>query len=151
MAEYGKEITSEIVSSINSKQSFVNNNTPANKLKVPQKDLLVFFRQLSVILQSGVPLAQGLFLLSENMTNKKFAICIQNIADQLNAGEELSASLCKYPRIFAPITVGLIEAGEAGGAARGEGAQGRQAGELHQGRAHGAPQAWYLRRNLQLP
>ena len=49
------------------------------------------------------------------MTNKKFALCVQNIGEQLNAGEELSSSLNKYPRIFAPITVGLIEAGEAGG------------------------------------
>ncbi len=40
------------------------------KLKVPQADLLVFFRQLSVILKSGVPLAQGLELLSENVPNK---------------------------------------------------------------------------------
>lgn len=114
MAEYGKQISNEITTTYNSRQGALN-NTPANKLKVPEKDLLVFFRQLSVILQSGVPLAQGLFLLSENMTNKKFAICVQNIGNQLNAGEELSASLSKYPRIFAPITVGLIEAGEAGG------------------------------------
>ncbi len=114
MAEYGKQISNEITTTYNSRQGALI-NTPANKLKVPEKDLLVFFRQLSVILQSGVPLAQGLFLLSENMTNKKFAICVQNIGNQLNAGEELSASLSKYPRIFAPITVGLIEAGEAGG------------------------------------
>ena len=45
-------------------------NQPApGKLKVPQKDLLVFFRQLSVILESGVALAQGMILIAENMTN----------------------------------------------------------------------------------
>ena len=115
MAEYGKKIEPVSNNNFNSNQSLFSSNTPANKLKVPKKDLLVFFRQLSVILQSGVPLAQGLFLLSENMTNKKFALCVQNIGEQLNAGEELSSSLNKYPRIFAPITVGLIEAGEAGG------------------------------------
>ena len=47
-----------------------------------------------------------------------------NIGNQLNAGEELSASLSKYPRIFAPITVGLIEAGEAGGAGGAGGGSG---------------------------
>ena len=46
--------------------------SPKN-LTVPQKDLLVFFRQLAVILQSGVPLAQGLLLIADNMTNKHFA------------------------------------------------------------------------------
>ena len=85
------------------------------RLKVPQKDLLIFFRQLAVILQSGVPLAQGLELLASNMTNLQLAACISQIALRLNAGEELSSCLSKYPRVFRPMTVGLIEAGEAGG------------------------------------
>ena len=84
-------------------------------LKVPQKDLLVFFRQLAVVIQSGVPLAQGLDLLAENMRNKKLADCVSRIAARLSAGEDLSSSLRKYPKVFAPITIGLIEAGEAGG------------------------------------
>ena len=88
---------------------------PPQQVKVPQKDLLVFFRQLSVILQSGVSLAQGLTLIAENMTNKKLAHCVQRIAARLSAGEELSLSLRQYPKVFAPITVGLIEAGETGG------------------------------------
>jgi len=85
------------------------------RLKVPQKDLLILFSQLAVILQSGVPLAQGLELLSSNMTNPKLAACITQIALRLNAGEELSSCLRQYPRVFKPIMVGLIEAGEAGG------------------------------------
>tara|TARA_B100000073_G_scaffold347843_1_gene363595 strand:- start:160 stop:1326 length:1167 start_codon:yes stop_codon:yes gene_type:complete len=88
---------------------------PDRKLKVPQNDLLVFFRQMSVMLTSGVPLAQGLELLAENMTNKKFGSCIFDISKKLGSGEELSTCLNSYPRIFEPITVGLIEAGEAGG------------------------------------
>jgi len=84
-------------------------------LKVPQKDLLVFFRQLAVILQSGVSLAQGLVLIAENMNNKKLAHCVLRISGRLSAGEELSLSLRQYPKVFQPITVGLIEAGEAGG------------------------------------
>ena len=84
-------------------------------VKVPQKDLLVFFRQLAVVLQSGVPLAQGMVLLAENMNNQKLSTCVIRIASRLSAGEELSSSLRQYPKLFAPITVGLIEAGEAGG------------------------------------
>ena len=91
------------------------NQPPPAKLKVPQKDLLVFFRQLSVILESGVALAQGMILIAENMTNVKLAYCVQTIAFQLNAGEELSSSLRQYPKVFEPIAIGLIEAGEAGG------------------------------------
>ena len=85
------------------------------RLKVPQKDLLVFFRQLAVILQSGVPLAQGLILIAENMTNENLSQCVQRISSRLSAGEELSLSLRQYPKVFEPLTIGLIEAGEAGG------------------------------------
>ena len=93
---------------------FSSQPSPKN-LTIPQKDLLVFFRQLAVILQSGVPLAQGLLLIADNMTNKRFAGCVQHIAARLSAGEELSLSLRLYPKVFEPLAVGLIEAGEAGG------------------------------------
>ena len=93
---------------------FSSQPSPKN-LKIPQKDLLVFFRQLAVILQSGVPLAQGLLLIADNMTNQRFAGCVQHIAARLSAGEELSLSLKIYPKVFEPLAVGLIEAGEAGG------------------------------------
>ena len=93
---------------------FSSQPSPKN-LTVPQKDLLVFFRQLAVILQSGVPLAQGLLLIADNMSNQRFAGCIQHIAARLSAGEELSLSLQLYPKVFEPLAIGLIEAGEAGG------------------------------------
>jgi len=85
------------------------------RLKIPQKDLLMFFRQLAVILQSGVPLAQGMVLIAENMTNEKLSHCVKRVSARLSAGEELSISLRQYPKVFEPLTVGLIEAGEAGG------------------------------------
>lgn len=87
---------------------------PAN-LKIPQKDLLMFFRQLAVILQSGVPLAQGMILIAENMTNPKLGHCVRRISARLSAGDELSLSLRQYPKVFESLTVGLIEAGEVGG------------------------------------
>ena len=88
---------------------------PDTKLKVPQSDLLVFFRQMSVMLKSGVPLSQALELLAENMTNKAFGANIFDVSKRLGSGEELSSSLRVYSRIFSPIMIGLIEAGEAGG------------------------------------
>ncbi len=124
MAEYGKSITVQknikkapplkVFGIVFGEESYLDYD-PDSKLKVPQDDLLVFFRQMAVMLKSGVPLSQGLELLAENMTNKKFGACIFDISKKLNSGEELSSCLTSYPRIFAPITVGLIEAGEAGG------------------------------------
>tara|TARA_S200000501_G_scaffold186709_1_gene175595 strand:+ start:653 stop:1816 length:1164 start_codon:yes stop_codon:yes gene_type:complete len=88
---------------------------PNSKLKVPQNDLLIFFRQMSVMLKSGVALSQALELLAENMTNKEFGANIFDVSKRLGSGEELSTCLGNYPRIFSPIMIGLIEAGEAGG------------------------------------
>ena len=128
MATYGTQPQSKAQSSgmnntsVGRKQSngglftdLFNSQPSPKNLTVPQKDLLVFFRQLAVILQSGVPLAQGLLLIADNMTNKHFAGCVQHIAARLSAGEELSLSLRLYPKVFEPLAVGLIEAGEAGG------------------------------------
>ena len=128
MATYGAQPQSsaQATGRSNSSSGINQNNTglfadllssqPSPKnLKIPQKDLLVFFRQLAVILQSGVPLAQGLLLIADNMTNQRFAGCVQHIAARLSAGEELSLSLKIYPKVFEPLAVGLIEAGEAGG------------------------------------
>jgi len=100
--------------SINAGGLFNKHPVPA-QLSVPQKDLLVFFRQLSVILQSGVAIAQGMVLIAENMTNRKLAHAVQTIAGRLTAGEELSTTLRQYPKVFKPIAIGLIEAGETGG------------------------------------
>ena len=122
MAEYGAYLPgksrtqqAEELSLISSTKRRREKQPPPAKLTVPQKDLVVFFRQLSVILQSGIPLAQGLVLIAENMTNPKLAYCVERIAARLGAGDELSSVLKQYPKVFKPIMIGLIEAGEAGG------------------------------------
>ena len=116
MAEYGKRIDSdkENISfgkgSKNSQKEFFgltllpSNNLPSKKFKVPLNLKLIFFRQLSVILESGVTLSQGLELLAENIPNKQFGICIQKIATDLSTGLDLSLALKEYPRIFDQIT-----------------------------------------------
>ena len=124
MAEYGSSVETKkivkrqpplVVFGFSFGETSYLDYEPDRKLKVKQNDLLVFFRQMAVMLRSGVPLSQGLELLAENMTNKQFGACIFDISKKLGGGEDLSSCLSSYPRIFAPITVGLIEAGEAGG------------------------------------
>ena len=116
MPSYGKQYNISDSQIKGSKSKDISNVKFSSKnITVPQKDLLIFFRQLAVIIQSGVPLAQGIELLSENTKNEKFASLQLQISFRLQSGEELSNCLKKYPKVFAPITVGLIEAGEAGG------------------------------------
>lgn len=113
MPSYGKQKKVQKSPSFSNRKNNIR-FSPKN-FKVPQKDLLIFFRQLAVILQSGVPLAQGIELLSENTKNEKFAYLQLQIAARLSAGEELSNCLKKYPKVFTSMTTGLIQAGEAGG------------------------------------
>ena len=115
MAEYNRadlkndinkdKFEKESNSASNSFFSISSSNKPNKKLKISLSLKLVFFRQLSVILQSGLPLTQGLDLLSENLSNKKFAFCIKDISSQLGTGVELSNDFKQYPKIFDPILV----------------------------------------------
>ena len=117
MPSYGskKPISDRKVKNPQRNRPNTNIKFSSKNLSVPKKDLLIFFRQLSVILQSGVPLAQGIELLSENTKNKQFSALQHQLASRLSSGEELSICLKKYPKVFPEITIGLIEAGEAGG------------------------------------
>lgn len=92
-----------------------NRSVPPEKLKVKAGEMAVFLRQLAVILQTGIPLAQGLTLLGENLQNPQFRQAILQISDRLSSGTELSTALSAYPKTFKPIMVGLIKAGEFGG------------------------------------
>ena len=69
------------------------------KLTVPQKDLLVFFRQLAVILQSGVPLAQGLLLIAENMTNQRSCYGIETPTRDWRTSQDEGRGLQSFKRI----------------------------------------------------
>ena len=89
---------------------FSSQPSPKN-LKIPQKDLLVFFRQLAVILQSGVPLAQGLLLIADNMTNQRLQVA-STFAARLH-GRRTLIKFEDIPKVFEPLLDSL--AGEAGG------------------------------------
>ena len=121
MAPYGKQV--EAAKPAKKKEGsdktlweiLTSKEVSPRRLSVPVKQQMVFFRQLAVIMQSGVPIAQGLVLLSENMTNAQFSGCISTVAQRLSAGEQISTCLRMYPKVFKPITIGMIEAGEVGG------------------------------------
>lgn len=81
---------------------------------VPFKDLLFFTKQLSVLLKSGVPLAQSLELLSEQFTGKLKSIII-SLKDSVKEGKSLAEGLSDYPKTFSNIYIQLVKAGEATG------------------------------------
>ena len=83
--------------------------------KVPVKDIAVFFRQFSVMIDAGLPLVQCLEILAANQENQVFQKCLTGVRQSVEGGSTLSNSMRQYPKIFDDLTTNMIEAGEAGG------------------------------------
>lgn len=83
--------------------------------KVPVKDIAVFFRQFSVMIDAGLPLVQCLEILAANQDNQVFQKCLTGVRQSVEGGTTLSNAMRQYPKIFDDLTTNMIEAGEAGG------------------------------------
>src|SRR5262245_12431296 len=83
--------------------------------KVPTKDLAVFFRQFSVMIDAGLPLVQCLEILAANQENQVFSKALTGVRTTVEGGATLSNAMRQYPKIFDDLTTNMIEAGEAGG------------------------------------
>ena len=83
--------------------------------KVPVKDIAVFFRQFSVMIDAGLPLVQCLEILAANQENQIFQKCLTGVRQSVEGGSTLSNAMRQYPKIFDDLTTNMIEAGEAGG------------------------------------
>jgi type IV pilus assembly protein PilC len=79
------------------------------------KDVAVFTRQFSVMIDSGVPLVQCLEILAETQENKKFALAIKGVKSEVEAGNNLAASMKNYSTVFDDLYTNMVAAGEAGG------------------------------------
>lgn len=82
--------------------------------KIENKTKIIFTKQLSVLLKSGVPLLKALELLVEQF-EKKFKRILINIKDGVKSGESLASQLKKYPKVFSNVYVQLVRAGEVSG------------------------------------
>jgi type IV pilus assembly protein PilC len=83
--------------------------------KVEEKDISIFFRQLSTMINAGLPLVQC-FEMSEKGTDKKALIeLLRGVREELESGTPMGESLRKYPKDFDRLTCALVEAGEQGG------------------------------------
>lgn len=78
-------------------------------------DLILFCRQCYSLSKSGVPIIRGLKLLGESCRNRRFAEVIENMANDLEAGRDLSTAMSRYPKVFSPLFVNIIRVGETSG------------------------------------
>jgi type IV pilus assembly protein PilC len=82
---------------------------------VPPKDLAVFTRQFSVMIDAGLPLVQCLEILGNQQENKTFAKILQHTRMDVESGSTLADAMRKHPKAFDELFVNMIAAGEAGG------------------------------------
>jgi len=84
-----------------------------NRVKV--KDVAVMTRQLSSLLNAGIPLVESIEALTEQLENAKLKAILTEVREEVVAGAKLSDSLGKHPNIFGDLYVNMINAGEASG------------------------------------
>jgi type IV pilus assembly protein PilC len=82
---------------------------------VKAKELAIFTRQFSVMIDAGLPLVQCLEILASQQENKFFQKVLTNTRGQVEGGATLSAAMRSSPKVFDPLYVNMVEAGETGG------------------------------------
>ncbi len=82
---------------------------------VSTRDLVVFTRQLSTMIDAGLPLVRALDIIASQHPNQKFKQIITSVKEDVEAGSTFSDSLAKHPKVFSNLYTQLIKAGEAGG------------------------------------
>lgn len=90
-------------------------NFPTFGSGVDSKELAVFTRQFSVMIDAGLPLVQCLEILAGQQENKTFQKVLTGVRSSVEAGTTLSAAMKEHEKIFDPLYYNMVEAGETGG------------------------------------
>ncbi|MEY2575029.1 MAG: type pilus assembly protein PilC [Verrucomicrobiota bacterium] len=89
---------------------------PTQKLKIPHTQLLIFTEQLGHLLKAGMTLDEGLSILEKRLKQPRVQQMTHGLHQALVDGRSFSQALRDFPRVFPPIYVNLVAAGEASGA-----------------------------------
>jgi type IV pilus assembly protein PilC len=82
---------------------------------ISTRDLVIFTRQLSTMIDAGLPLVRGLDIIASQHPNLKFKQIIVRVKEDVEAGSTFADSLAKHPKVFSNLYTQLIKAGETGG------------------------------------
>jgi type IV pilus assembly protein PilC len=83
--------------------------------RVKTRDKVLFSRQLSTLINAGLPLVQSLRTVNQQTTSKPLKVVISKVINDVEAGSSLSDAMRKHPQVFNQVYVSLIAAGEASG------------------------------------
>ena len=105
-----------LVTRIDQSKAKAEPKTKAAKAKgVPAKNLAIFTRQFSVMIDAGLPLVQCLDILGKQEPHKHFSAAILKVREDVEAGAALADAMKKHPKTFDALYSNMIAAGEAGG------------------------------------
>ncbi len=90
-------------------------NLPTFGGGVKAKELAIFTRQFSVMIDAGLPLVQCLEILASQQENKTFQKVLTGTRSAVEGGSNLSTAMKQYPKVFDPLYSNMVEAGETGG------------------------------------
>src|SRR5258708_20603987 len=82
--------------------------------KVKTKDIAIFFRQFSVMIDAGLPLVQCLEILAANQANPNFQTTLTGVRTTVEAGATLATAMKLYPKTFADLTTNMLEPAQTG-------------------------------------
>ena len=82
---------------------------------VTTRDVVVFSRQFSTMINAGLPILQGLSIVAEQAENKNFRVVMTKVRDDISNGVPLSEAMSKHPKAFTTLYVNMVKAGEQGG------------------------------------
>jgi type IV pilus assembly protein PilC len=83
--------------------------------RVKPQELTVMTRQLSTMIASGMTLLRAFYVMEEQVENDKLRETIGAVREEIESGKSFSEALSKHPKVFNPLYVAMIRAGEAGG------------------------------------
>jgi type IV pilus assembly protein PilC len=87
----------------------------SNKKPITEREIVIFTRQFSTMVDAGLPLVQCLEILGRQSDNPSFGEIIMKIKVDIESGSNLSDAMRKHPKVFNSLYANLVEAGEAGG------------------------------------
>src|SRR5437667_646690 len=87
----------------------------AGRKKVKAKELAIFTRQFSVMIDAGLPLVQCLDILAQQQESKYFQQVLAQVRQDVEEGSTLAASMARHSRVFDQLYSNMVEAGETGG------------------------------------
>jgi len=90
-------------------------NIPTFGTGVEEKELAIFTRQFSVMIDAGLPLVQCLEILAGQQENKTFQKMLNSVRASVEGGTTLSAAMKQHEKVFDPLYYNMVEAGETGG------------------------------------